>query len=811
MRKMRASEADQHRDTATAKNSGERARLMHITSSSRICAGVLTALVVSTVAGACTTRPDRQTVNATNAGSSTTGPTNASGGNGNPTSASGGNGNPTSATGGNGTGTGGNDVGIGGMTMVGVDDATCTSFTPTRYAKLTPEDPIVATKMAALNQSQMIELMHGGTGEPTWDESSFTGNGVQAAGIKDFIMRDGPRGVRAVVGEYKATSFAVAEARAASFDLDLEYRVGKVTGVEMKALHLDLMLAPTINVLRHPAWARAQETYGEDPVVLGEMGAAYTLGLQESVPACPKHFAGNNTDENRTTVKATVDEKTLREVYLRAFQMVVEKSDPACIMAAYNGINGEWCTENKHLLTEILKEEWQWKGFVLSDWEATKGNGVLSANAGLDHEQPTNKAFSQLPGTVPAARIQDAARRILNARAKFGQLADGYRSGNPNKDIGNTQAHKDLARETAEKGAVLLKNDGVLPLKMGASVLVLGPDANKPVADTTMGAHGMGDRGSSNVSPPYAVSFGDGLKTRGGMAGATVTVNTGTDASVAAGAGVVIIPVTMGHEDEGEAFGGGGDRATLGLSGVHPTHWTGKKPSAFIKEVAAVNPNVIVVLAVGSAIIVEDWIANVKGIVQTFYPGQEGGTALARLLYGDVNFSGKLPFTVATDESHYPTFNNTGATATYEYLHGYRRLEAAGQMPRFFFGHGLSYTTYEYSEPKVLCSQGISATGRLNVEVTVKNTGMVAGEEVVMLFIKPPVDAAITRPPKELKAFTRVKLMPGESKAVQLSVAAKDMNYWSANGWAVQKGEHTVLVGPSADNATLKAAKFTIN
>jgi beta-glucosidase len=777
---------------------------MRIPSTSGVCAGALAALIVATVAGACSSRPDRPVVEAMTGGT-----TNTSGGNGTGNNATSGNGTGNNATGGTGIGNGG--TGIGGMPPVGEDDATCTAFTPTRFAKLTPEDPIVATKMSALNQSQMIELMHGGTGEPTWDESSFTGNGVQAAGIKDFIMRDGPRGVRAVVGEYKATSFAVAEARAASFDLDLEYRVGKVQGIEMKALHLDLMLAPTINVLRHPAWARAQETYGEDPVVLGEMGAAYTLGLQESVPACPKHFAGNNTDENRMTVKATVDEKTLREVYLRAFQTVVEKSDPACIMAAYNGINGEWCTESKHLMTDILKEEWQWKGFVLSDWEATKGNGVASANAGLDHEQPTNKAFSQLPGTVPAARIQDAARRILNARAKFGQLADNYRSGNPNKDIANTQAHKDLARESAEKGAVLLKNEGLLPIMAGTSIAILGPDAEKPVADTTMGAHGQGDRGSSNVLSPYAVSFAAGLKTRAAMGGGTVTVNTGTDASAAAGAGVVIIPVTMGHEDEGEAFGGGGDRASLDLAGVHPVHWSGKKPSTFIKEVAAVNPNVIVVLAVGSAIIVEDWIGSVKGIVQTFYPGQEGGTALARLLYGDVNFSGKLPFTVATDPSHYPSFENTAATTTYEYLHGYRRLEAAGQMPRFPFGFGLSYTKYEYSDLKVLCSKGISATGRLNLEVTVKNAGTVAGEEVVMVFIKPPVDAAIVRPPKELKAFARVKLMAGQSQKVQLSVAAKDMNHWTTTGWAVQKGEHTVLVGPSADNATLLPAPFTIN
>ncbi len=776
---------------------------MQTTLKSRIFAGALTALIIAAAAGACTSRPDRPTVQATDGGSS---PGTAGNGNGTSGNGTGNNGTGGNATGGNATGGSGN--GLGGMTMVGQDDATCTAFTPQRFAKLTPEAPIVAEKMSQLNQAQMIELMHGGTGQPTWDESSFTGNGVPAAGIPEFVMRDGPRGVRAVVNEYKATSFAVAAARAASFDLDLEYRIGKVQGLEMKALNVDLMLAPTINVLRHPAWARAQETYGEDPVVLGEMGAAYTLGMQESAPACPKHFAGNNTDENRTTLIATIDEKTLREVYLRAFQMVVEKADPACIMAAYNGVNGEWSTENHHLMTEILKEEWGWKGFVLSDWEATKGNGAKSAKAGLDHEQPTNAAFSQLPSDVPPERIQDAARRILNARAHFGQLEPGYRTGIKNANIAQEQSHKDLARESAEKGAVLLKNDSILPLANVTSIAILGPDAEKPVANTGEGAHGLGDRGSSNVTPPYAVSFAAGIKTR--AMGANVTVSTSLDASAAAGKDVVIIPVTMAHEDEGEAFGGGGDRETLSLAGAHPVHWSGKKPSAFIKEVAAVNPNVIVLLAVGSAITVEDWHANVKGIVQTFYPGQEGGNAIARLLFGDVNFSGKLPFTVATDEAQYPTFGNTATTLTFEYLHGYRRLEAAGQTPRYHFGHGLSYTTYEYSDLKVLCSQGITETGRLNFEVTVKNAGTVAGEEVVMAFIKPPVDPNIKRPVKELKAFTRVALQPGESKTVQLSVAAKDMNHWQ-DGWKVQKGEHTLMVGPNADNEKLLSAPFTIN
>jgi beta-glucosidase len=338
---------------------------------------------------------------------------------------------------------------------------------------------------------------------------------------------------------------------------------------------------------------------------------------------------------------------------------------------------------------------------------------------------------------------------------------------------------------------VLLKNDNILPLGEAAtaaelgtpalsSIVVLGPDANRPHADTPSATNpsGLGDRGSSRTTPPYAISFAQGLMDRGATAGVTVT--TSANAADAANADIAIIPVTMDWVDEGEGYNEGKDRVDLTLSGNHPQHWGGTKPAQFIQMAAAANPNVIVVLAVGSAIVMEDWMASARGIVQSFYPGQEGGAALARLLFGDVNFSGKLPFTIATDAAHYPEFqNNTGGD------------------------------TFEYSDVRVLCTS-VAQGGRLNVEIDVTNTGKVEGTEIVQLYVGYP-NTTQRRPAKELKAFARVTIAPGAMQTVQLSVPARDMAYWGTDGWVVETGEHSVLVGPSSDPAVLKSASFTIN
>jgi beta-glucosidase len=716
-----------------------------------------------------------------------------------------------------------------------LDDATCSAFPAQneRAVYVQENHPDAASRLATMSTADKLTIMSGPSTCPSYQ--CFDGLGLASKNIPDFRMRDGPRGIRgnAAQGEsFPTTAFAVAEARAASFNLALEYRVGQAMAAEMRGLRRDVMLAPTINTLRNPRWARAQETYGEDPVLVGEMGAAYTRGHQDGetpgqgVPACPKHFVGNDTDENRgggnTAGAVNVvypDQQTLRENYALPFEIVIEKSDPACIMAAYNKVNGTLSSENGDILTGLLRTAWNWKGFTVTDWWATgdgpgAGHGPASLAAGLDCEMPTNEAFAGL-GSAQAAQIDVAAKRILDVRASFGQLTDAYISQHGGSaDTSSVATHADLARETAEQGAILLKNDGILPLgkQIGTlgtatltTIVVLGPDANKPVSDTGSGAHGLGDRGSSNNFPPHAISFTQGLQDLAPMG---VTVTSSNNAADAAGKDIVIIPVTMGHEDEGEAYSNGGDRDNLHLGGPHPTHWS-TKPTDFINQAAEANPNVIVLLAVGSAVIDNGWMGKARAIVQPFYPGQEGGTAVAKLLYGALNFSGKLPFTVGTSEEQYPPFGNSGSSLTVEYLHGYRRFEANGAMPAWWFGFGMSYTKYDYTAPTVLCSK-VGTAGRLNATVSVTNSGMMAGDEVVQAYISYPTGSPNRHPPKELKAFYRVHLEPGETKVVPISIPAKSLRYFGATDWQFEPGTYKLLVGPSADPAALKSADFTL-
>jgi beta-glucosidase len=775
---------------------------------------------------ACSTRPAGRDVTSNNSGgTNNTGNTGSGATSSGGAANSGGVGNPNGGA----QSSGGLGSGTGGSVVLMQDDPSCMSSPAERASYLSPAHPDVPNLVQQLSRTEKLAMLSGGERLASeWWTIDFNATGAATIGLNDMPMRDGPRGVHQL-NNGQSTTFAVAEARAAAFDLDLEYRVGATIAAEMKAFKLDVMLAPTMNVLRHPGWGRAQETYGEDPVLVGNMAAAFVRGMQDNkMMACPKHFAVNNTEDNRgdgvdePNVNMVVDAQTLRENYLRNFQIVVEKADPACMMAAYNRVNGARCTQNSALMIDVVRTDWQWTGMMISDWWATVANqGNASINAGLDLEMPDNNAFKAIDDTVAITRIDEAASRIVNARLKFEHHTDAYKNSPANAAIVNDAQHKAMALETALKGAVLLKNDGLLPLGSQAtavglgkadvtSIVVLGPDANVPTTNvSTAGvASGLGDRGSSQTIPPYAVGFFDGIKNHASAAGLTVTSS--ADAAAAASADVAIIPVTMAWEDEGEAYDVGQDRADLTLSGQHPKHWGGTKPAAFIAQAAAANPNVVVLLAVGSAIVMEDWIASAKSIVQTFYPGQEGGNAAAALLFGAQNFSGKLPFTVATSAADYPAFQNTtGGDALVDYFHGYRKFESEAKMPRFWFGFGLSYTTYQYGEVKVLCSS-VSEGGALNVEMPVTNSGMMAGDEIVQLYIGYPMTQA-RRPAKELKAFTRVTLAPGETKNVQFSVPARDMAYWGTDGWLVEKGMHQVLIGPSADPAALKAATFTID
>jgi beta-glucosidase len=689
--------------------------------------------------------------------------------------------------------------------------AACTKYTATPVTTLTPVDSRASSVVVAMPVASRIAQLNGGPLCPQYD-CDFNGPASTDAGFDAFAMRSGTRGIHNIPPA-AATTWPVPIARAASFDTDLEQRIGGYEATEALGFHVDLVLAPGLNVLRHPQWGRAQDTYGEDSLLVGKMAAAFIRGMQAGgVPACAHHMGAYTAENNRTTVNDTVDE-TLREIYARPVQIAIDEADPACIQTPYAKVNGIQSTQNTHLLTDILRTDLGFPGFVLSEWWSTLSNsGAADLNAGLDYEMPDSTAFQSLPSdlsanTVTVTTINQAVSRIFNVRYKFKQDTAAYHSRPTTGILGSSGS--DLALQSALEGAVLLKNAGILPLgsAMSTSIMMIGPDQKVPSISTgTAGvASGLGDRGSENTVPPHAVSFADGLTKLG------FSVSFGTDPANASSANVVIIPISMAHEDEGEGFNGGADRQDLTLSGAHPLHWGTTKAATFIAAVAAVNPNVIVLLETGGPVLMEDWMGSAKAIVQTSYPGQEGGTAVAQLLSGAKNFSGKLPYTIAKVATDYPTFGNNGTTLNIDYFHGYRKLENDGITPRFWFGYGLSYTTYAYSNLMVLCPGGVTKDGELTVSVNVKNTGTMAGDEIVQLYVSPPASAA-RRPKKELKVFTRVTLDPGKSAVVQLAVPASALAFWDPTtaAWVIDSGTYHVLVGPSADPAQLSSAAFTV-
>jgi beta-glucosidase len=789
------------------------------------------------VAGGCSSKPSGLVVASGTAGNAGAGNGVGVGGAGMP---GGGAGNGTNGGTGNGTngGTGnGTNGGAGNATNGGAGQmamGTCTDPYSAPRASMIGDPKAVASTVTQLTVPRRIAVISGGpvlAGNKYGTD--FDGTEAPEIGLNKFAMRDGPRGVHQIGGATApATTWAVAEARAASFDLALEEKVGEVQGSEMIALKYDLSLAPTMNVLRHPGWGRAQETYGEDPVLVGEMAGAFVKGMQANyqMMACPKHFAVNNTENSRHEMNAVIDDQTLRENYVRNFEIMIKRSDPACIMASYNRISGLHATENPKLLTDILRTELHWTGFTLSDWWATvDGAGAASLKAGLDYEMPDNQAFRTLQSDltsnlVTTERLNEAVGRMVNARLKFKQDTAAYKNKPANNTVATTPDHIALARLTAEEGAVLLKNDNFLPLgpnatKLGkgtpnaVNIKFIGPDKDIPLfPDPGSGHAGLGDGGSSNTLAPYAISYQQGLKNYATDNGITLNVTSSANAADAAGADVVIIPVTMWWPDEGEAFSEGHDRVDLLLSGQHPIHWT-VKPASFIKQVTAVNPNVIVLLNIGSAVIMEDWFQSAKAVIQPFYPGQEGGNAMAKLLFGNIDFTGRLPFTIAASPGDYPAFNNNNpGDVPIGYFHGYRKIEKDNKTPTFWFGEGLSYNAYTFSNLTIGCANtSVAKNAVLNATVDVQNNGMMDSDEVVQVYIGYP-STAVQRPVKELKTFLRVHLKAGEKQTVSIAVPVEDMAYWkNGAGWTVEAGAHTLLVGGSAKPADLQTASFTIN
>jgi beta-glucosidase len=617
-------------------------------------------------------------------------------------------------------------------------------------------------------------------------------------GIPPIAFSDGPRGV--VMGA--STCFPVSMARGASWDPELEERIGEAIGIEARAQGANCFGGVCINLLRHPAWGRAQETYGEDPFHLGIMGVALLTGVQKHIMACAKHYALNSIENTRMKVNVRVDERTLREIYVPHFKKCVD-AGVASIMGAYNKVNGDQCCESAHLLRDILKRDWAFSGFVISDFVYGVRNGQKAVNAGLDIEMPfrfrmTPRKMKKMVGRglIPEALIDDAVLRILRQKLRFNRGDDPTRY---KLEIVTSPKHISLAREAARKGMVLLKNTGsILPLNRAEvkKIAVIGKLATNP---------NNGDLGSSRVRPPNVVTPLEGIQK---VAGGSVEIeyNPGTDPiqamDLAKTADVVVIVVGLTQRDEGERVATvGGDRSSLNLRLVD---------EELILSIARVNPKVIVVLEGGSAIIMEKWKDAVPAILMAWYPGMEGGHAIADVFFGDANPCGKLPCIFPKSLDQLPFFDSAATDIEYGYYHGYRLMDIQGHVPAFPFGFGLSYTSYSYKNLQVTPSS-VPKNGQFQVSVDITNTGSRPGEEIVQLYVNYP-KTNIDRPVKDLRGFKKIALEPGETKTCTIIVPVSELAFFDVSSmtWSIEGSDYSILVGPSSRDEDLLRSNLQV-
>ena len=587
--------------------------------------------------------------------------------------------------------------------------------------------------------------------------------GCKRLGVPPVGFSDGPRGV--TMGF--ATCFPVSMARGASFDRDIERAVGDVIGKEVRAFEGGNYFAGIcINLLRHPAWGRAQETYGEDPYHVGEFGLSLTEQVQShNVMGCVKHYAVNNIENSRFRVDIRADDRTLHEVYLPHFKKCVVQGGAASLMGAYNRFEGEQVCESKKLLTDIAREQWGFEGFHISDFFFGIRDAVKALNAGMDVEMPApihyhkNIVEHVEQGRLDVAVVDACARRVIETTLAFTQLPDKQAYG---KHLVACTEHTQLARRVAEESMTLLKNErAVLPLSKSVKKLLL-------VGDFAVAAN-LGDNGSSMIKPVYTVSpmqglvnyFGDSVellhcgdaeldKARSLAADVdAVLIFAGCDAT---DEGEFLVPddnidysiMARGYKNTGrplrawlfaklaksgqqnmaasteEGKGVGGDRVKLGVR---------DSQAAMIKAIGRINPNTVVNLVGGSMIMTVDWDDQAPVILYNWYAGMEGGNALARVLFGDVNPSGKLPFSTPYSENDLPYFSNDDNTFTYDYYHGYTLLDRNRVKPMYPFGHGLSYSHFELGNYALEIREDSIAVG-----VDVSNTSAVDGKEVVQVY-----------------------------------------------------------------------------
>ena len=617
---------------------------------------------------------------------------------------------------------------------------------------------------------------------------------IKRLGIKNFTMYDGPHGVRADnQGETQSTYFPSAICRAATWNPNLSEKYGIAIAQEVRDVGAQMLLAPGINIQRTPMCGRTFEYQTEDPYLNKELAVAVVKGIQsQRIAACVKHFICNNQEINRFTVNSQVSERALHEIYFPAFKAAVQEADAWSIMSSYNKINGTYGSEHEHLLREVLMKEWGFRGFVVSDWNATDftSNTESCINAGLTLEMPTpkkyilskmRKAFDE--GKFTEEILNDNIRRLLRVMFLTGlfdnesSLPQGSR---------NTSEHQNLTREIAEEGIVLLKNEGdLLPLDSEKlkKIAVIGPNMN---LKTYVGG------GSSTNFPPYEITPLEGLRKR--CKGKIEIVDSPSTADI------TLIFVGLNHEKGMDAEGH--DRDSFRLP---------KEQIDLIEKTRNQNSNTVVIMISGSPVSMIEWIEKVPSVLQAWYGGMEAGNAISAILFGDVIPSGKLPITFPkylsdspahVSERTYPgskdVFYDEGVFV------GYRHFDTKNVEPLFPFGHGLSYTKFTY-ENLQLSTKKITKEETLVVSVDVVNSGEYEGAEVVQLYIQ-DIESSIERPLKELKGFRKKYLKPKEKSAVKFEIKKKDLSFFneSAGKWKTEKGDFNILIGSSSRDIRLQ-------
>ncbi|MBT6604408.1 glycosyl hydrolase [Candidatus Bathyarchaeota archaeon] len=644
---------------------------------------------------------------------------------------------------------------------------------------------------------------------------------IERLGIPAVFMSDGPHGPRWMKKQsytqsakwdmsslshlttrsgyldllHPVTSFPSMATLGSSWNREILYKVGQSIGEECRELGIGLLLAPGVNIVRHPLCGRSYEYLSEDPVVAGELGSSYINGVQSTgVGATLKHFVCNNAEFERLSMDSIVEERALRELYLAVFERIVKQANPSMVMQSYNKVNGTSLVENKRLLTDILKKEWSFQGAIISDWWAVNDRAD-ALNAGMDIEMPQN-LFSEAvlleaakDGKVSMEQLNDSCRRILYIIEKYANLE---------KVKADFDAHHEIARKAAGESIVLLKNDGALPLKGDEKIAVIGSFAETPRYQGV---------GCSIVNPRKLLAPLTEVKAKAGNVsyaqGYDIDHETSAQlldeaTALASKSEVVILFAGLPEEVETETH----DRTDYNMPATH---------IELIKAVSEINKNVIVVLQNGSAVAVQPWMGQVSAIVEAWLGGESGAGAVTDVLFGDVNPSGKIAITFPEKIEDSPGYLNfPGENGAHMYAEGifvgYRYYEKKKITPTFPFGYGMSYTEFQYSGLK-LDKESMTNEEMLTVTLSVTNTGKIAGKEIVQLYVAPH-GSKLKRPEKELKEFAKIHLEPSESKEISFELSERAFAYYDDHyaEWIVDSGEYSILIGASSADIMLKSS-----